>query len=149
MGPYLQGGRISTFMYLFELPMRFQCWEIMKIATKIFMFPKINSAWQRLRKMHSRIFFVNCQHIVLTATCWSERRISTEVSQITSNLTACPTARIIQADNNSIIKGPHYWPFVRGIHQSLVDSLHKGPVMLKCFHAVTSPCTNCHLPSIL
>ena len=24
----------------------------------------------------------------------------------------------------------HYWPFVRGIHQSLVDSLHKGPVIL-------------------
>ena len=24
---------------------------------------------------------------------------------------------------------PDYWPFVRGIHQSLVDSPHKGPVM--------------------
>ena len=24
---------------------------------------------------------------------------------------------------------PHYWPFVRGIHQSLVDSSNKGPVM--------------------
>ena len=23
---------------------------------------------------------------------------------------------------------PHRWPFVRGIHQSLVDSPHKGPV---------------------
>ena len=23
----------------------------------------------------------------------------------------------------------HYWPFVKGIHQSLVDSPHKGPVM--------------------
>ena len=23
----------------------------------------------------------------------------------------------------------HYWPFVQGIHQSLVDSLHKGPVI--------------------
>ena len=22
---------------------------------------------------------------------------------------------------------PHYWPFVRGIHQSPVDSPHKGP----------------------
>ena len=27
----------------------------------------------------------------------------------------------------------HYWPFVRGIHQSLVDSPHKGPVMQKVF----------------
>ena len=26
----------------------------------------------------------------------------------------------------------HYWPFVRGIHQSLVDSPHKGPEMLWC-----------------
>ena len=24
---------------------------------------------------------------------------------------------------------PHYWPFVRGIHWSLADYLHKGPVM--------------------
>ena len=24
---------------------------------------------------------------------------------------------------------PHYWPFVRGIHRSPVDSPHKGPVM--------------------
>ena len=28
---------------------------------------------------------------------------------------------------------PHYWPFVRGIHQSLVHSPHKGPVL--CFNA--------------
>ena len=31
------------------------------------------------------------------------------------------------------IKAPHYWPFVRGIHQWLVDSPHKGPVMWKAF----------------
>ena len=24
---------------------------------------------------------------------------------------------------------PHYWPFVRGIHRSTMDSLHKGPVV--------------------
>ena len=28
----------------------------------------------------------------------------------------------------------HYWPFGRGIHHSLVDSLHKGPVM-QSFHS--------------
>ena len=29
---------------------------------------------------------------------------------------------------------PHYWPIVWGIHQSLADSQHKGPVMkLRCF----------------
>ena len=27
----------------------------------------------------------------------------------------------------------HYWPFVRGIHQLLVDSPHKGPVLQKVF----------------
>ena len=26
---------------------------------------------------------------------------------------------------------PNYWPFVRGIHQLLVDSPHKGPVMCR------------------
>ena len=30
-------------------------------------------------------------------------------------------------------KGPHYWPFVNGIHRSPVDSIHKGPVMRKAF----------------
>ena len=27
----------------------------------------------------------------------------------------------------------HYWPFVRGIHRSSVNSPHKGPVMVKAF----------------
>ena len=35
-------------------------------------------------------------------------------------------------------KAQHYWPFVRGIHQSLVDSPHKGPVMRKVSHVMTS-----------
>ena len=30
--------------------------------------------------------------------------------------------------------------FVRGIHRWPVDSLHKGPVMWKCFHLMTSSC---------
>ena len=30
-----------------------------------------------------------------------------------------------------IIKHAHYWPFMRGIHQSPVDSPHKWPVMQK------------------
>ena len=30
-------------------------------------------------------------------------------------------------------QSPHYWPFVRGIHQWLVDSPHKGPVTWKAF----------------
>ena len=27
----------------------------------------------------------------------------------------------------------HHWPFVRGIHWSLVDSIHKGPIMVRAF----------------
>ena len=39
---------------------------------------------------------------------------------------------LLWAQNMMVIKRKHflrYWPFVRGIHQSLVDSPHKGPVM--------------------
>ena len=32
-----------------------------------------------------------------------------------------------------LIKAPHYWSFVKGIHQSPVDSLHKGQVMCGAF----------------
>ena len=31
------------------------------------------------------------------------------------------------------IKSPHFWLFVKGIHRSPVDSLHKGPVMREAF----------------
>ena len=55
--------------------------------------------------------------------------------KITSNLTICLTGYSDQQQIN--IKGPHYWSFVRGIHQWLVDSLHKGPVMQTEF-----PCHN-------
>ena len=39
--------------------------------------------------------------------------------------------QIVQDNNNNKkkSKAQHYWPFVRGIHQSLVDSPHKGLVM--------------------
>ena len=32
---------------------------------------------------------------------------------------------------------PRYWPFVRGIHRSPVNSLHKGQWRGKCFHLMT------------
>ena len=45
----------------------------------------------------------------------------------------CEIAWDIVAQTNMTYHGrqlvSHYWPFVRGIHQSLVDSPHKGPVM--------------------
>ena len=41
--------------------------------------------------------------------------------------------QLAQAGNKGNIKALYYWPFVKGIHHSLVDSLHKGPVMHKVF----------------
>ena len=52
-------------------------------------------------------------------------------SQITRNLIIGWKANIKEN-----IKAPYhayYWPFMRVIHQSLVDSPHKGPVMQKAF----------------
>ena len=38
---------------------------------------------------------------------------------------------------------PHYRPFVRGIHQSLVDSLYKGPAMWNFWFFFMSAQTSC------
>ena len=43
----------------------------------------------------------------------------------------CPT--VCWGWHQENIKDQYYWPFVRGIHQLLVDSPHKGPVMQKVF----------------
>ena len=40
---------------------------------------------------------------------------------------------IRQTYSKYMIKALHYWPFVREIHRSPVDSPHKWPVMLKFF----------------
>ena len=44
----------------------------------------------------------------------------------------------IYSRNKENVKAPHYCPFMRGIHWSWVDALHKGPVMPKTFHVMTS-----------
>ena len=41
--------------------------------------------------------------------------------------------QFVQYDIKENIKTPHYWPFVRGIHWSPVDSPHKWSVMWKSF----------------
>ena len=41
-----------------------------------------------------------------------------------------------QGDVKAWRRFSHYWPFVRGIHRSLVVSPHKGLVMLSCFISV-------------
>ena len=39
----------------------------------------------------------------------------------------------VQVNYNESINDPHHWLSVRGVHQSLVDSPHKGPVIWKVF----------------
>ena len=39
--------------------------------------------------------------------------------------------KLIQADNKEAIQSMHDWPFVLGIHQWLVESLHKVPMIWK------------------
>ena len=41
--------------------------------------------------------------------------------------------QLLQSHYKKKFKVQHNWPFVRGIHQSPVDSSHKGPVMLNAF----------------
>ena len=53
------------------------------------------------------------------------------VSHIANKSTVCSTAVI--ANKKVDIKTPHYSTCVRGIHQWLVDSPHKGPVIWKTF----------------
>ena len=50
---------------------------------------------------------------------------------VNSNLSwnGCSSISIVSVWHDDIIKWkhfPHYWPFVRGIHQSLVNSQHEG-----------------------
>ena len=46
-----------------------------------------------------------------------------------SQLTCCPLRKLIPHQHGDVIKWKHfprYWPFVWGIHRSLVNSPHKG-----------------------
>ena len=52
------------------------------------------------------------------------------------NSTVCSTAYSTNIKEN--IKPLHSLPFARGIHRSPVDSPHKGPVMWKRSHVMTS-----------
>ena len=46
--------------------------------------------------------------------------------------------KLVQDDNKG--NKAHYWPFMRGIHRSPVDSSHKGLVIWERSHVVTSAC---------
>ena len=49
--------------------------------------------------------------------------------------------QLVKANNKETSTCLHYWPFVRGIHLSQVDSPHKGPVMQKELNVMTSWCS--------
>ena len=50
---------------------------------------------------------------------------------------ASGTQQLVETNNKRNIKGPYYWPFVRGINRWPVDSPHKGPEMWKSCQNVT------------
>ena len=57
-------------------------------------------------------------------------------SPIFGSSTPCSIVRL----KPDILKAPHHWPFVRGIHRWLVASPHKGPAMCKacpCHYVIT------------
>ena len=56
--------------------------------------------------------------------------MSVMTSQINENLTV---QMFVLGIHQRKYQSQHYWPFVRGIHQWLVDSPHKGPVNQKAF----------------
>ena len=61
--------------------------------------------------------------------------------------------QLIEINNKEIITCLLYWPFVRGIHWSPLDSPHKGPVMWRAIHVIMSvgsgvfwdSCQTCHV----
>ena len=46
----------------------------------------------------------------------------------------------VQVNNKGNIEAPHNFPFMRRIHIWPGDSPHKGPIMWKHFHVMTSSC---------
>ena len=61
------------------------------------------------------------------------RHMGIMASQIIGNPSICSMVCSVEHQRNTEV--PHYWPFVRGMHRSLVVSPHKGPVTQK-----ESPC---------
>ena len=65
----------------------------------------------------------------------SKRGLSYQWSTLVAGLTntLLNSSTVCSDKQHRNMKALHYWPFERGIHQWLVDSPHKGPVMQKAF----------------
>ena len=64
-----------------------------------------------------------------------------DVTLVSWHLKSLATQLFVQAHNKGNIKVPHNWRFGLGIHQWLVDSPHKGPVLRNAF-----PCHDIIMP---
>ena len=69
----------------------------------------------------------------MTGWILSQRVSDTKIVFMKSSATVLFVQQLFQAHNNENSKAPYYWALLRGIHQWLVDSPHKWPVILKLF----------------
>ena len=66
------------------------------------------------------------------------------MSQFIDNHSKISSSRFISSSSHEDNKHfPHYWPFVRGIHQSAVDCPYKGPVTQVLVPSSMLALTNC------
>ena len=83
-------------------------------------------------------------------TSWTSQWPTIMASQITGNWTVCSTfcsgAHQRKHQSSASMAFLCYWPFVRGIHQSLLDSPHKWPVTQKMFPWHHHGVRDCHWP---
>ena len=57
---------------------------------------------------------------------WRHRNILIFFRWTSWRLKSLATLKFVQTENKGNIQVPHYWPSVRGVHRSSVDSSHKG-----------------------
>ena len=63
--------------------------------------------------------YVQMFYIITITLTSNERRCVSNQWQL-----ECLFQQIVETRNKGVVKDPHYWPFVRGIHQCPVDSPH-------------------------
>ena len=68
-----------------------------------------------------------------TDITWASCHLKTPVNYLFVQQFGLANMKITIKAYESKYQSLHNWPFVRGVHQSLVDSPHKGPVMRKAF----------------
>ena len=86
-------------------------------------------SWSKLKqqlKIHTYDLMVVIKwntHIITVTSWWRLKSLEYRVY----------TKPFVQAKNKEKTQAPRYWPFVKGIHRSSVNSLQKGPVIPKMF----------------